>query len=226
MGRHAAVEHRQGRHERHLLLRHQPVAGRGAASRRISPRSASGKASPTTIASSRATAASSRASPTAGTSARCCACSMASARKVRAAPSPASRWRDRRHCRPDELAKNAVDAGGEVARRHLVDDYYRARMVAFEQDRSAAAVGRQLGRRGPAPARQFRRLSARRLAAEVARSARRHALHPFLQQLRHGAAEALLRSFPERRRHRLAPAAAGLAQHPPSRRELHAAGRM
>ncbi len=30
MGRHAALEHRQGRHERHLLLCHQPVAGRSA----------------------------------------------------------------------------------------------------------------------------------------------------------------------------------------------------
>ncbi len=32
----------------------------------------------------------------------------------------------------DELAKSAADAGGEVARRKLVDDYYRERMVAFE----------------------------------------------------------------------------------------------
>ena len=28
MGRHAALEQRQGRHQRHLLLRHEPVAGR------------------------------------------------------------------------------------------------------------------------------------------------------------------------------------------------------
>jgi len=34
---------------------------------------------------------------------------------------------------PDELAKNCADAGGEIARRRLVDDFYRARMVAFEK---------------------------------------------------------------------------------------------
>ena len=34
---------------------------------------------------------------------------------------------------PEELAKNAADAGGEVALRHFVDDFYRARMVAFDK---------------------------------------------------------------------------------------------
>ncbi|MPZ37068.1 MAG: CocE/NonD family hydrolase [Rhizobiales bacterium] len=34
---------------------------------------------------------------------------------------------------PEELAKNCADAGGEIARRRLIDDYYRARMVAFAQ---------------------------------------------------------------------------------------------
>ena len=34
---------------------------------------------------------------------------------------------------PDELARNCADAGGEIARRRLVDDFYRARMVAFEK---------------------------------------------------------------------------------------------
>ncbi len=33
----------------------------------------------------------------------------------------------------DALAQNHVDAAGEVARRRLVDDFYRARMVAFER---------------------------------------------------------------------------------------------
>jgi uncharacterized protein len=32
---------------------------------------------------------------------------------------------------PDELKKNAADPGGEAARRRLIDDYYRARMVDF-----------------------------------------------------------------------------------------------
>ena len=34
---------------------------------------------------------------------------------------------------PEELAKNRADPGGEAERRHLIDDYYRARMVAFEK---------------------------------------------------------------------------------------------
>jgi uncharacterized protein len=34
---------------------------------------------------------------------------------------------------PDELAKNYADAGGEIARREFIDDYYRARMVAFDR---------------------------------------------------------------------------------------------
>ena len=42
----------------------------------------------------------------------------------------------------------------------------------------------------------------------MAGGARRHALHAFLQQLRRGAAEALLRSFPQGRGHRLGQAAA------------------
>ena len=34
---------------------------------------------------------------------------------------------------PEELAENRADPGREAGRRDLVDDYYRARMVAFEQ---------------------------------------------------------------------------------------------
>ena len=103
----------------------------------------------------------------------------------------------------DELAKNAADAAGEVARRRLDRRLLSRAHGGVRADRGAAALGRQLGRRRPASARQFRRLSARGLAAEVARGAWRHALHALLQQLRHDAAEALLRPFPQRRGHRL-----------------------
>ena len=34
---------------------------------------------------------------------------------------------------PDELARNQTDPGGEAAQRHLIDEYYRARMVDFEK---------------------------------------------------------------------------------------------
>ena len=79
VGRHAALVERQGRHQRHFLLRHEPVARGAASARRISPRCASGKARPTTTASSRATAASSATSWRAGRAGRWRACSTASA---------------------------------------------------------------------------------------------------------------------------------------------------
>ena len=50
MGRRAALVERQGRPQRHFLLRHQPVARRLARSRRTSPPCASGRAPPTGIA--------------------------------------------------------------------------------------------------------------------------------------------------------------------------------
>ena len=65
--------------------------------------------------------------------------------------------------------------------------------------RDAAVLRRQLGRHGPASARQLRGLPARRLEAEVARGARRHALHAVLCQVRPGPAAQVLRPFPERR---------------------------
>ena len=64
-----------------------------------------------------------------------------------------------------ELAKNQADLPGEAKRRQLHDDYYAAR-------------------NGIAHARQFRRLSARRVQAKIAGGTRRHVLHAFLQQLR------------------------------------------
>ena len=108
----------------------------------------------------------------------------------------------------EELAKKRADIPGEAMRRRLLDDYYTARTAEFAQHRGAAAVGRQLGRHGPAPARQFRRLAARRLQAEMAGGARRYPLHAFLQQLWRDAAEAVLRPFPQGRGHRLGAAAA------------------
>ena len=73
--------------------------------------------------------------------------------------------------------------------------------------RDAAVLGRQLGRHGAAPARQFRRLSARRLEAEMAGGARRHALHAVLREVRPGSAAAVLRPLPEGHRQRLGEAA-------------------
>ena len=85
MGRHAALEQRQGRHQRHFLLRDEPVDRRRPDGPLISPPCASGKARPTTIASSAATAASSATSSTAGIRARSRACSTESARAAKKA---------------------------------------------------------------------------------------------------------------------------------------------
>ena len=76
--------------------------------------------------------------------------------------------------------------------------------------------GRQLGRPGPAPARQLRGLRARRLQAEVAGGARHRALDALLHRLRPRAAAALLRSFPARQEERLGQAAEGAPAGAPS----------
>ena len=133
MGRHAALVERQGRHERHLLLRHQSVAGRRARAaasrralhlgrlRRLLPRAGAPRRHPLGLHRELVQA------PGAARAAR------RRRATARAAASPASRWRGRRHCRPTSSPRTHVDAAGEVARRRLVDDFYRARMVAFEQ---------------------------------------------------------------------------------------------
>ena len=57
MGRHAAVEQRQGRHQRHFLFRHQPVAGRRATAKASRRALHLGRLRPIITASSPATAA-------------------------------------------------------------------------------------------------------------------------------------------------------------------------
>ena len=85
------------------------------------------------------------------------------------------------------------------------------------EGQGAAALVRQLGRPGPASARQLRGLRARRLEAEVARGARPRALDAFLYGLRRRAAEEVLRPFPQGREDRLGQAAEGAAAGPPHR---------
>ena len=70
LGRHAAVVERQGRPARHLVLLDEPVAGGAAAPQASRGACASGRARPTTTASSAGTAASSRISTRAGIRAR------------------------------------------------------------------------------------------------------------------------------------------------------------
>ncbi len=126
---------------------------------------------------------------------------------------------------PEELAKNAADAGDEVARRHLVDDFYRARMVAFEKIEAPLLSAGNWGGVGLHPRGNFEgylRAGSKQKWLEVHGDT--HFTH-FYSNYGMGAAEALLRPFPQGRGHRLGQAAAGRAQHPPSRRKLHAARR-
>ena len=98
-------------------------------------------------------------------------------------------------------------------------------LAAVGQDHGAAVLGRELGRTGPASARQFRGLRARRLEGQVARGARHRALDAFLHRLRPRAAAQVLRLFPEGRGHWLGQAAARAAAGAPSGRDVRRARR-
>ena len=116
-----------------------------------------------------------------------------------------------------ELAKNRSDFGGEIRRASARRRLSPRPLAGVVEGQGAVSVGGQLGRPGAASARQFRRLRARRLEAQMARSARHRALDAFLHRLRPRAAIALLRSFPARQEQRLGQAAAGAAAGAPRR---------
>ena len=102
-----------------------------------------------------------------------------------------------------------------LARKLDTDDYWQIAHAGLVEGEGAAVLRRQLGRPGPAPARQFRGLCPLGLEAEVARGARPRALDAFLYRLWRRAAEEVLRPFPERREDRLGQAAEGAAAGPP-----------
>ena len=89
--------------------------------------------------------------------------------------------------------------------------------------RCSDPLGGELGRPGAAPARQFRGLSAagsKQKWLEVHGDTHFSHFYSTTASL----AAPLLRPFPQGREHRLGQAAAGRAQHPPTGREIHAAG--
>ncbi len=103
----------------------------------------------------------------------------------------------------EELAQNRSDFGGEIARASDGRQVSPRPLAGVVEGDSAFVLGRQLGRPGPASARQFRRLRARGVEAEMAGSARHRALDAFLHRLRPRAAAALLRLLPARQGHEL-----------------------
>ncbi len=122
-----------------------------------------------------------------------------------------------RRCRTSKLYENRAELGDEILAHPLDDEYHKARSPVWEKIVDAVPVRGELGRPGTAPARQLRGLPPRRVQGQVARGARPGALDAFLHRLRHAAAEALLRPFPQGRARRLGPAAARAAAGAPRR---------
>ncbi len=185
LGRRATLVKRQGRPQRHLLLRREPVAERGTAAqapRRDLHLGGRGRLLPRHGAPWRHLQPRLRAGLVEG-----------------AGLFGAERPRQARLQEPHErrLGVRAGDAVGRTARQepprllrrlHLAQARHRRLLAVahagLDQGQDAAAVIRQLGRPGPASARQFRGLRALRLRAEMARSARHRALDAFLHELR------------------------------------------
>ena len=203
VGRRAALVQRQGRAQRHFLLRHEPVARRraaAAASRgdvrlggrgRLVPRRDASRRHPLHLL---------------GELVRHAGEDRA-ARPRRARPAQPRHGRAglraARRCPTRELAANRCDFGDDILAHPLDDDYHRARSPDWAQDHGAVPFRGQLGRPGAAPARQLRGLRPRGVEGEVARGARHRALDALLHRLRPRPAEAVLRPFPEGRGQRL-----------------------
>ena len=131
----------------------------------------------------------------------------------------------RRRCREERACEEPL----RLRRRHPRPSARRrlpqGALAELGQDHRAAALRRKLGRPGPAPARQFRRLRARRVEGQMARSARHRALDAFLHRLRPRAAEALLRLLPARARKRLGRSSRACCCRCATRREVRRARR-
>ena len=184
VGRRAALVERQGRPERHLVLRHEPVARRlaaAAASRGdvrvggrggLVPRHDPPRRHPLHVLGELVRHAGRRPSSTASASAG------------RGAASPASSCAATRRCPRSSSTPNRCDFGDEILAHPLDDAYHKARSPVWDEDHRAAPHRGELGRAGAAPARQLRRLRPRRVEGEVARGARHRALDPLLHRLR------------------------------------------
>ena len=225
MGRRAAVVERQGRIERHLLLRREPVAVRGAAAqaprrdlplggrRRFLPRHGAPRrhllqrlhqglvGEPGLYAAARP---------------RHARLPQPHDRRLGVGAAGADRRRARRQ--PPQLLRGLPRA---KARHRRLLAVAHAGLV---EGQGAAVLGGELGRPGPASARQFRGIRPRRLEAEMAGEPRPRALDAFLHGLWRRAAEEVLRPFPQGREDRLGQAAQGAAAGA-SRRQVRRAAR-
>ena len=210
MGRRAAVVERQGRAQRHLLLRLEPVARRDAAAaasrrdvhlgglRRLVSRHDAPRRHPLHVLGELVR----HAGEDRAVRRRRARQAQPRARRagVRAGDAVGAGTRQqpravrRRHPRPS--------AGGRLPPRPLAD--------LGEGDDAVPLVG-QLGRPAAASARQFRGLLSRGGEEQMAGSARHRALDAFLHRLRPRIAAPLLRPLPARQEQRLGQAAARAA---------------
>src|SRR5207249_6476330 len=120
---------------------------------------------------------------------------------------------------PPRLLRGLLDA---PARERRLLALAPARLV---EGHGPPVVVSELGRAGPPPPRQLRRVRARGLAREMARGARHRALDALLHGLWGPPAEAVLWPLPQGRGHRMDAAAAGRAPGAPSGRALRRAAR-
>ena len=125
----------------------------------------------------------------------------------------------------EELRTNRADCDGDALRHRLIDDYYRARLPKFEDIDTPLLSAANWGGMGLHPRGNFEgylRAGTEQKWLEVHGDTH---FTLFYANYGAGAAEALLRSFPQGRGQRLGTAAEGAAQHPPSGREIRAARR-
>ena len=182
MGRRAAVVERQGRAQRHFLLRHQPVAGgepAAAASRRhvhlggrrrLVPRHDPSRRHRLHVLGKLVRHAGEDRAIRRGRARQ----ALARARRARLRAGNAVGGRARRQ--PQRAGRRHPRPS---ARRRLPP----CALAGLVEGQDAVALGRQLGRPAAASARQFRRLRARGREGQMARGARHRALDPFLHRL-------------------------------------------
>ena len=223
MGRRAAVVERQDRAQRHLLLRHQPVARGDAAAaasrrdvhlgglRRLVPRHDASRRHPLHVLGELVRHAGEDRAVRRGRARQ--AQPRARRAGVRAGDAVARR----------SSRSNRVPFGDDIRAHPLEDDYHRGPLADLGEGDDAVPLVRQLGRAAAASARQFRGLLPRRRQGQMAGSARHRALDAFLHRLRPRAAAPLLRPFPARQEERLGQAAARAAAGAPHRQVRRAA---
>ena len=208
VGGHAEMVERQGRPERHLLLRDEPVAGRGAAAE------ASGGA----VHLGRRRRLLPRPLPSRRHLLHLCAELVRHAGAYRAVRAGSRGYRSRMNgdwvSGPDvltseEMGGNRFDLGTTYFAHALYDDYWKAMMPDFSKIKVPLLSTANWGGQRAAPARQFRGLRALGFARQMAGGARHRALDPLLHRLRRADSEEVLRPFPQRGEERLEQGAEG-----------------